>query len=182
MIHPYKIAGLILGAFAFLFGSFMIIGLVLPGGWQAERDIEISAPPEEVFPFLNSAAKWAEWTPSPASGVELFGPTRGPGSGRRWDDPGYGQGEFVIASAEHLSEIAYEVQVEDGAIEIRGRIELEEVSGGTRVLWREEGDFGWNPLLGYLAGRMNEVQGAQLTASLGSLKELVESAVRSQPD
>ena len=179
-MHPYKIAGLFLGAVALLFGGLMIVGLLLPGGWEAERNIEIGASPEEVFPFLNSAARWEEWTPSPESGVELFGPAEGPGSGRRWDDPGYGQGEFVIAASRLPSEITYEVQVEDGAILIRGRIELEGATGGTRIRWREEGDFGWNPLLGYLAGRMSELQGAQLDASLGSLKELIESLVRSQ--
>ena len=179
-MHPYKIAGLFLGAVALLFGGLMIVGLLLPGGWEAERNIEIGASPEEVFPFLNSAARWEEWTPSPESGVELFGPAEGPGSGRGWDDPGYGQGEFVIAASRLPSEITYEVQVEDGAILIRGRIELEGATGGTRIRWREEGDFGWNPLLGYLAGRMSELQGAQLDASLGSLKELIESLVRSQ--
>ena len=179
-MHPYKIAGLFLGAVALLFGGLMIVGLLLPGGWEAERNIEIGASPEEVFPFLNSAARWEEWTPSPESGVELFGPAEGPGSGRRWDDPGYGQGEFVIAASRLPSEITYEVQVEDGAILIRGRIELEGATGGTRIRWREEGDFGWNPLLGYLAGRMSELQGAQLDTSLGSLKELIESLVRSQ--
>ena len=179
-MHPYKIAGLFLGAVALLFGGLMIVGLLLPGGWEAERNIEIGASPEEVFPFLNNAARWAEWTPSPESGVELFGPTEGPGSGRRWDDPGYGQGEFVITASQFPSEITYEVQVENGLILIRGRIELEEATGGIRLRWREEGDFGWNPLLGYLAGRMSELQGAQLDASLGSLKELIESLVRSQ--
>jgi len=178
-VHPFKIAGLFLGAVALLFGGLMIVGLLLPGEWEAERNIKIGAPPEEVFPFLNSAARWEEWTPAPESGVELFGPAEGPGSGRRWDDPGYGQGEFVIAASELPREIIYEVKVEDGSILIRGWIELLGATGGTQIYWREEGDFGWNPLLGYLAGRMNELQGAQIDASLASLKDLIESLVRS---
>ena len=180
-MHPYKIAGLGLGAVGLLFGCFMIVGILLPGGWEAERTIDIQAHPQEVFPFVNGANQWEEWTPSPESGIELFGPTAGIGSGRRWDDPAYGQGEFLIVDSDLPTRVAYQVVVEDGAIEIRGLLELEQVPDGTRILWREEGNFGWNPLLGYLATRMNELQGAQLDASLTSLKELVESRVRSQP-
>ena len=181
-MHPYKIAGIVLGAFALLSAGFMIVGLALPGGWEAEREIQIAAPPEMVFPLLNSAARWEDWTPSPQSGAEFFGPSEGVGSGRSWDDPGYGQGEFVISASEPPREIRYEVQVEDGAIQIHGWIEVEAVAQGTRVHWREEGDFGWNPVLGYLAGRMSELQGGQLDASLGSLKELAETSVRSPRD
>ncbi len=177
-MHPYKLAGLILGAFALFFGSFMLIGLLLPGGWAAQADIQIDAPPEEVFPFVNSARLWGEWTPTPESGVELFGSDAGQGSGRRWSDPGYGTGEFVIDASRPPRELAYAVLVEDGAIRIRGTLELESVPGGTRVSWREEGEFGWNPLLGYLATQMSELQGAQLDASLVALKGLVESGVR----
>jgi hypothetical protein len=86
----------------------------------------------------------------------------------------YGQGEFVVRAAASPNEVSYEVLVEDGAIRIRGRIQLERDGGGTLLRWREEGDFGWNPLLGYLADRMNELQGTQMEASLASLKALLE--------
>jgi hypothetical protein len=39
----------------------------------------------------------------------------------------------------------------------------------TRVIWEEAGDFGWNPLLGYLAGRMGTLQGEQLSFALETL-------------
>jgi uncharacterized protein YndB with AHSA1/START domain len=180
-MHPYRIAGYVLGAFALLFGGFMLLGILLPGGWQAERTAEIGAPPAEVFSYLSGAARWSEWTPSLESGSVTFGPAEGPGSGRRWDDPTYGSGEFVITSSEPPNTLDYQVNVEEGAIQIQGRIELQPTAVGSRVTWREEGDFGWNPILGYMARRMDELQGAQLEASLASLRERAEGSVRSLP-
>ena len=176
-MRPFRIGGFVLGAIAVVCAASLAIGLALPATWETERVVEIAAAPEEIFPLVSGAARWGEWTPSPDSGVELFGPGEGPGSGRRWDDPGYGQGEFVITSTAPPREVLYEVAVEEGAIRIRGRVELSAVAGGTRIRWREAGDFGWNPLLGYLAGRMEALQGEQLAASLGRLREIVERSV-----
>lgn len=167
-----------LGAIAFgVIGAALLavlaIGFFLPGEWSAERSALIPAPPGEVYPHLESAEAWDRWTPSPETGVELFGPEGGEGSGRRWDDPGYGRGEFVITDAEPPRAVSYAVEVEGGSIRIDGRIELEAIGDGTRVTWRENGDFGRNPLLGYLAGRMSELQGGQLDASLNRLRDIV---------
>ncbi len=173
-MHPYRIAGLVLGALALLTGGFLVVGILLPSGWTAERSVEIAAPPEQLFGLLTKAERWGEWTPSPDSGVELFGPSEGPGSGRRWDDPGYGQGEFVIVDTDPPRSLRYAVEVEGGSIRIQGSLRIESTPGGSRVHWQEEGDFGWNPLLGYLAGRMDELQGAQMESSLSALRRLAE--------
>jgi uncharacterized protein YndB with AHSA1/START domain len=171
---PLRIVGLVLGASGALLLTVLAIGFLLPSDWQAERDAWIEAPPEEIFPYLASAGAWPLWTPSPESGMESFGPESGAGSGRRWDDPGYGKGEFTILETDAPRQVSYRVEVEGGAIVIQGWLDLEPEGTGTRVHWREEGDFGWNPLLGYLAGRMSDLQGGQLEASLGFLRALVE--------
>lgn len=173
-MRPLKIAALAMGAVGFTLLAFLAIGFILPSSWEVERTAWIDAPPSDVFIHLGSAEAWEGWTPSPDTGVELFGPDEGEGSGRRWDDPGYGRGEFVIVAADPPRQLGYAVEVEGGSIEIVGTMSLEPDDGGTRVHWVEEGDFGRNPLLGYLAGRMEGVQGGQLEASLRSLRRLVE--------
>ncbi len=175
-MNPVRIAGVVLGTIALLLFAVLAVGFLLPGGWEVERSARIDAPPEVVFPFVARAAAWEAWTPSPESGSENFGPEEGPGSGRRWDDEGYGQGEFVITATTRPHEVRYAVSVEDGAIRIEGILTLAANDGGTRIVWEERGDFGWNPLLGYLAGRMESLQGAQLEASLASLARLVEGS------
>lgn len=183
-MHPYRIAGLVLGTLALFFVTFLVIGFLLPNGWEAERTLSIEAPVPEVFPFVARAQGWSDWTPTPETGLEFFGPEEGVGSGYRWDDPSYGLGEFVIQATTPPSEVRYAVSVEDDAIRIVGEIRLEVSGGETLVHWREEGDFGWNPLLGYMASRMNELQGTQMEQSLLALKQLVEarSSARIAPD
>jgi hypothetical protein len=183
-VHPYRIAGFVLGTLALFFIGFLVVGLLLPSGWDAERSIAVNAPPEEIFPLVARSDGWQSWTTVPDEGMETFGPDEGEGSGYRWDDPAYGQGEFLITSAVPLTGMTYEVQVEGGAIRIEGRIALTpEANETTTVHWREEGDFGWNPLLGYLASRMSELQGAEMEASLATLRSLAEGAeVRAGPD
>jgi len=177
-LHPYRIAGIILGTLALFFLGFMAVGILLPSGWDAERTAVMPAEPESVLPFLVSPSRWTEWTPTPESGVDAFGPPEGPGAGHRWDDPAYGEGAFRITSVSPPGEVRYEVEVEGGSIRIMGHFVLEPTGdGSTLVHWREEGDFGWNPLLGYLASRMNELQGAQMEASLAALQAAVAAAV-----
>ncbi|CAN5704981.1 hypothetical protein BH23GEM11_BH23GEM11_17160 [soil metagenome] len=188
-----RIGAWAMGILALLSLGVLAIGLVLPSTWEAEAQIVIEAPVDSVHPRVTAAEAWLDWTPGPDTGVERFGPPRGAGSGYRWDDPGYGKGEFMLTevslvpSAESLgttgvstdaarANVRYEVEVEGGSIRIEGFMTLtpDSEGEGTRVSWREAGDFGWNPMLGYLSGRMAELQGEQLARSLQALKILVE--------
>ncbi len=181
-MNPIRIAGVTLGVIAALLLGFLAIGFLLPSGWTVERTALFDAPPEAIYPHLAGAAAWERWTPSPESGSEYFGPAEGAGSGRRWDDGGYGSGEFVVTEAVPGERVGYDVLVEGGSIRIHGEIRLAPEGERTRILWREEGDFGWNPLLGYIAIRMEELQGGQLEASLQSLRLLVEEGVPITPE
>jgi hypothetical protein len=70
--------------------------------------------------------------------------------------------------------VSYRVDVEGGSIRILGWIILEPSGDSTRITWREDGDFGRNPLLGFAARSMPESQGAQMKQSLERLADLVE--------
>lgn len=173
-VRLLRIAGITFGIIGALLLGFLGIGMLLPSTWEVERSTWIRATPDRVFPELNSARAWERWTPSPESASEYFGPGEGEGSGRRWDDPGYGEGSFVITASDPTRSVGYGVEVEGGSIRIEGTLDLEAERDGTRVTWVERGDFGRNPLLGYLAARMEELQGVQLEASLETLRALVE--------
>ncbi|MDH5760813.1 MAG: SRPBCC family protein, partial [Gemmatimonadota bacterium] len=86
-----------------------------------------------------------------------------------------GEGSFTIVEAEPLRSVRYEVSIQQGAMITRGVILLEPTEMGTRVVWREEGDFGWNPLMGYWALAMDRSQGAEMEKNLESLRRLAES-------
>lgn len=177
----FRFGAIVFGALALILVGLLVVGVLLPSTWVVERSTTIAASPAEIYPLLESARAWEEWTPSPETGYTYFGPETGEGSGRRWDDPGYGEGVFVITEPQPPSRLRYRVEVEEGAIRIHGELLLVATADGrTEVTWREEGDFGWNPLLGFLAGKMEELQGAQLERSLASLRARVDP-VRDSP-
>ena len=121
-------------------------------------------------PFLNSLQAWESWTPFPEGGLETYGSAEGVGAGVRWNDPQYGEGEAEITRSSLDEEISYLVRIEGGALTVQGRFLLAPIKEGTRLLWEEEGDFGWNPLMGYTARGMAASQGEAMKASLERLR------------
>jgi hypothetical protein len=65
--------------------------------------------------------------------------------------------------------VRYEVEVEGGA-SVSGELRIEPLGAASRVTWREEGDLGRNPLMGYVARNMSQSQGAQLAEGLEKLR------------
>ena len=154
--------------------SFLAIGVILPGKWEAERSIHIGATAAEVFVRVDSLVMWDEWTIWGDVPSTLEGPGRGTGAVRVWDDPAYGSGRFTIVESLPGRSLRYRVIVEGGAMTILGSFVFAPDDEGTNVTWREEGDFGRNPLLGYVARTMDESQGDELERSLQRLRSLLE--------
>lgn len=166
----------ILAALAGLMVLFLAVGLVLPGTWTTERSATLEAPPGRVFPWIETPAAWRSWTAWPEVALEATGPARGQGATVQWDDEAWGDGVFTITASEAPREVRYEVRVQEGSMVTRGRLLLEPADAGTRVTWRESGDFGWNPLMGYAALGMDRMQGAELEKGLTRLDSVVAAA------
>ncbi len=160
------------GGLAALSIGFLLIGFLLPGTWTVQRTAAVDAPPSVVFPFVNEVARWSEWTPWPDVGVETFGPPGGVGAGLRWDDAEMGDGEFSITGSEGDRRVAYRVAVQGGSLLTRGTLELEPDGPATLVTWTESGDFGWNPILGWVALFMDRLQGREMEKGLARLSEV----------
>lgn len=164
-------------AIAALLLTLIGVGLALPGAWQAEATAELSAPPGEVFPLIEDLRRWDDWTPWGEVESTFTGASRGVGASRSWENEAFGSGSIRITETEDLRRVLYEVDVDAGALKVKGRFDLEETPTGTRIHWEEAGDFGWNPLMGYQARFMAKAQGAQLEASL----ERLAAAIRNDP-
>lgn len=156
------------------------VGVALPGTWSAERETRVEADPESVFDWLDSPARWREWNSWPEVRLEPSGPERGEGAAMSWDDPYAGAGTFTVVESRPPRFLSYRVEVQGGSILTVGTLELSAVAGGTRIRWREEGSFGWNPLMGYAALTMPRVQGTELERGLARLRAVVETG--SPPD
>ncbi|MBW3535753.1 MAG: SRPBCC family protein [Gemmatimonadetes bacterium] len=161
---------------------FLGIGLALPGTWTAERSATLDAPPERVFAWVDAPAAWQSWTAWPDVALERAGPERGEGASVRWADDTWGEGVFTITASEPPRELRYEVRVQEGSMVTRGSLRLEPAGPGTRVTWRESGDFGWNPLMGYAALGMDRMQGAELEKGLARLDSVAAASVLGPPE
>lgn len=162
------------GILAALAAVFVVVGLLLPRTVEVTRSVEIAAPPERVFPLLNSLDAWTEWTPWGAVESRLDGPAAGSGARRVWDDPAIGSGSIEILDSRPPESVTYAVEVEGGALRFDGNISVEPRGAGSLVTWTERADLGWNPLLGWTALNMEDSQGAQLQESLEHLRRVAE--------
>ncbi|HCR04060.1 MAG TPA: hypothetical protein DIU18_02595 [Gemmatimonadetes bacterium] len=154
----------------------LLIGFLLPSRWDVERSAVVSAPPAAVFPWLDNPQRWDQWAPLGEVIATFSGPPRGAGASRRWTHPEVGDGVFTILSTILDREVRYRVEVQGGRMVTEGTLRLSVEGTGTRVTWQEQGDFGRNPLLGYLARSMDRMQGAQMEGSLARLGEQVSEA------
>ncbi len=169
-------ASILLGAAATVLVLFLGVGWLLPGTWSAERSAVLSAPPAAVFPWVDSPSGWQRWTPWPDSGVVREGPERGAGARLAWNDEELGDGSFEIVEARPDSLVRYRVVVQEGEMYTDGTMRLSRDGAGTRIQWREEGDFGRNPLMGYWARFMERAQGRELEKALDRLGALAGQA------
>ena len=177
---PFSFGTKILGGGAVLLSTFLLVGFLLPGTWEAEATSVIAAPAEAVRPFLDSPEGWQQWTPWPENGVERSGPARGAGARLAWDDPELGEGSFTLRSVD-LARVEYSVEVGEGTMRAAGIVRLSAESGAVRVVWHEDGDLGRNPLMGYWALSMGRAQSEELAKGLERLAALVAEAAVAEP-
>jgi uncharacterized protein YndB with AHSA1/START domain len=166
---PFSIGVIVLGSGAVLGIIFIVVGYLLPTDWEAEAEHVAALPAEAVFRFLDSPEGWRDWTTWPESGVERSGPGRGEGARLSWDDPELGAGSFTITRVRAPELVEYRVEVEDVML-TQGVITLTEEPAGVRIAWRERGDLGRNPLMGFWGLSMERAQREELVKGLERLE------------
>lgn len=169
---PFSAGTKILGGAAVLSGLFLLVGWLLPADWEAEASTLVAAPAEHVYAYLDSPEGWREWTVWPDSGVTRSGPERGVGASFSWSHPELGSGSFTLVGATPPRRVEYAVEVHGAGgdpLRTEGVISLAAEEGGVRVTWREQGDLGDNPIMGYWALSMGRAQSEELQKNLDRL-------------
>lgn len=174
MTRAAKWAGGFAVAGALAAGAFLVIGLLLPGRAEVVRSVEIDAPPEDVFPFLDDLDRWLEWTPWSEIDSHVEGRPSGAGAKRVWNDEELGSGALTIVSATPPRRVEYVAEAAGGRMRFEGVLAIQESGGRSTVVWTERADLGRNPLLGWTALTLEDSQGRQMSASLERLKARVE--------
>jgi len=171
-VSPFSVGTKILGTGAVLLLAFLLIGYLLPSDWEASASRVVPASADAVMPYLDAPEGWREWTPWPENGVSRQGPDHGAGATLSWDDPDLGSGSFTLETVAP-DRVTYTVDVGAGSIIAHGTVTLTAEDGGVRIDWREEGDLGRNPLMGYWALSMDRAQGEEMAKGLERLEGLL---------
>ncbi len=173
----YSLKRIIIASAAFVL-LLRVIGLLLPGTWQAERAVVIRAPASTIFPHLNSLKQWREWTVwyrrHPDMTSEYSGPDAGVGATRRWSDEA-GRGVMKIMQSEQNHFVAYTWLLNGGELRAEGTLTLVPEGEATRVLWSAAGQADRNPVFGYFALFQGFRIGADFADSLELLRQKLET-------
>jgi len=163
-----------IAATTFFLIVFLAAGSLISGEWSSERSVTVQAPAPAVWPWIADLRQWDAWAPLGEVEGTFPGETRGVGAIREWDDAAWGEGVVTVREVEEGRRLVYDVSV-DGGLSTTGTLTIEGSGETSTVTWREEGDFGWNPLLKWFASGMDARQGAQLEKGLQALRALIEN-------
>lgn len=163
----------------------MLLGLCLPRQWFVEQELFIAAKPAAVHGWVANPSRWTAWTVwtrelDPHGRWTASGPQEGVGAAVSWLGPVAGRGQLRIIAADPQSGIELEQAIESEEPNSRASIQYVAHGDGTTVRWRDEGTL--PPVVGgYFKGAHEKKLSAQLHASLGKLKVLVEQNTTPPP-
>jgi uncharacterized protein YndB with AHSA1/START domain len=152
---------------------------LLPRHVVVERTTTIAAPPEAIFPHLNSLEKTAAWSPwlarDPATKVTYDGPAEGTGSKMSWTSEELGDGTQEITASAANERVDTALDFGDmGQASAWFVLAPDVAAGSTVVTWGMDADMGNNPIGRWMGLMMDRWVGADYDAGLANLKTLVE--------
>ncbi|WP_120634815.1 SRPBCC family protein [Ruegeria sp. EL01] len=169
-----------------LFISLLVIVLVLvgvsyllPGKAEVSRNITIDAPPEVIFPYVNSmqeTEKWSPWlTRDPETKLSYSGPETGVGNALSWssENPQVGTGTQVIT--ESVENQSVKTALDFGPMgTATATFALQPEGDQTQITWGFDSDLGLNPMSRWMGLMMDNWVGGDYERGLTNLKTLVE--------
>ena len=157
-----------------------VVSIFLPREVTVTRSILIDAPPEDVFPHVDSLQRVEQWSPwagiDPEMTVSFSGPDSGVGNRMDWTsaDPRVGSGSQEITVSVPNERVETALDFGDMG-QATAWLDLGTAAGGTEVTWGLSADMGLNPVGRYMGLMMDRWVGADYERGLERLKEIVES-------
>lgn len=151
-----------------------------PDDFVISRTASIAAPPERIFPLIDSPRAFNTWNPflklDPDTKVSYRGPERGPGAGNDWSgNRNVGSGSFEVLEAQAPRKVVMRLDMKT-PMEAHNRVEFVLVPNGaaTDVSWTMSGP---SPLLAKVMSTfcsMDKMCGTAFEQGLADLKALAE--------
>lgn len=155
-------------------------GFLLPREVTVARSIEIDAPPDAVFPYVNSlkaTEQWSPWLERDPNVILTYNDVEsGDGAAMEWssDEPTVGSGRQEIIESNENESVVTALDFGDMGL-AQAKFLLAEASGNTTVTWTLDTDMGAGPIGRWMGLMMDSWVGADYEAGLQNLKTLVES-------
>jgi hypothetical protein len=165
---------------AVVFGLGVIVAFFLPDSAHVERSIEIAAPPERIFPYVNDLGRFNEWSPwarlDGGTEYRFEGPSAGVGAIMRWEseNPGVGTGGLQIVESEYPYRVRTALDFGSQGV-ATAFFRLEPLGGRTQVTWGFDVEFGYDLMGRYFGLFMDAWIGPVYEQGLMNLRAAVEA-------
>ena len=170
---------LVLTALTIVFG-FLFYVASRPSHFEVARELEVQAPAEKIFPFINNsklANDWMPWKDSdPEVRMSYSGPDEGVGSTSSWESSGHmGTGKAeVVVSEKNKSVKTQLTYTKPMAMTQLAEVSLTPTATGTRVRWQVSGESNFMGRLMCVFMNMDKMVGGEFEKGLSRLKTMVE--------
>jgi uncharacterized protein YndB with AHSA1/START domain len=158
------------------------VSFLLPQKQHVERNIEISASADKIYPYLANPKLFNLWSPwskiDPKMKVEYSGAETGEGASMSWqsENTDVGSGSWTITKAVKDKSLDVEMDFgnEGGATSFFKLEASGQSSKKTTVTWGFDTDAGMNPIMRWLGLMMDKMVGSEYAKGLASLKKKIE--------
>ena len=159
----------------------LIYAAIKPDRFHVERSVDIKAPPEKIFPFINNLHSWNEWTPynkDPAMKKTYSGSASGKGAAYAWEgNKDVGKGDIAITESIPASRITFDLHMIEP---FEGRnvatFTLQPAGDSTRVTWSLDDKQKFMVKLIGIFMNMDKMIGKDFEAGLAKLKIVSEKS------
>jgi uncharacterized protein YndB with AHSA1/START domain len=163
-----------------LVAAVLLFASTRPDSFRIERSATIQAPPEKVFPLINSFRQWEAWSPwekiDPKLARTYSGAHEGKGAIYEWSgDKNVGKGRMEITESTPVSRILIQLDFIT-PFEAHNTVEFKLVPQGNATVVTQA-MLGPSPFISKLMGlvfSMEKMVGPKYEEGLASLKALAE--------
>lgn len=162
--------------------AFLTYVAMQPAAYTVSREARIAAPPDVVFPHINSLKAWNAWSPwakkDPAAKITYGGPESGVGAQFSWaGNREVGAGTMTIVDSRPASHVGLTL---DFTEPMAGRstvaLDLVPQDSATNVTWSIRGESGFvaRAFMMAMGIKLEKMIGDEYEQGLANLKALVE--------
>ena len=151
----------------------------MPSLMQVERGIQINAPVDSVFKYVNTLKLWEQWSPwhkmDGDMKIDYSATTSGTGAYYTWksNNKNVGNGKLTIIESTTNQLVKTTMDFGDDGTGT-AIFKFESAGGSTRITWNMESEMGKNPFMKLMGPMMESMIGQSFDEGLKSLKQLCE--------